>query len=200
MSETSDVRERIIDAAIEVIATKGESALRLIEIAAMASIKQPSIYYFFPSREDLVIAAHRERYRRVLLDVVETFETQVASATTQEEFVQSAMRGLRFAFHENRAEARLTRIALISKAVTNESLLREINDASFGANQRFAGVLENAQRQGWIRDDVSPLTLAIWIRAQVLGRLVLEIDSSRYDGDEWTTFAIDAIVSTLRKH
>jgi len=82
---------------------------------------------------------------------------------------------------------------LFVKAETNAELLREINDASFEANQSLAAVIENAQQRGWVRDDVSPLALAVWTRGQILGRYVLKMDSTRYDGEEWTRFAITAI-------
>lgn len=197
VSDKPDSRERLLAAAIEVIATRGEAALRLAEVAEMAGLKQPSIHYMFPTREDLVVAALRERYRRAVLDVLETYDSLVAGATTRDEFVQASIRGLEFALQDQRKTARATRLALFVKAETNAALLRELNDAAFEGNQRLAAVLGNAQRQGWIRDDVSPLTLAVWIRGQVLGRFVLEIDSERYDGDEWTRFAIAAIEATL---
>lgn len=197
MSAKPDSRQRLIDAAVEVIATKGESALRLTEIAEMAGLKQPSIHYMFPTREDLVVAALRERYRRSVLEAIISYDVLVATATTREEFIQASSLGLRFAMDETRKVARSTRLALFVKAETNAELLREINDASFEANQTLAAVIENAQRHGWVRDDVSPLTLAVWTRGQILGRYVLEMDSTRYDGEEWTRFAIAAIEAAV---
>lgn len=47
-------RERILDAAAKVLSRKGYSATRLTDIAEMASIQAPAIYYYFPSREDLI--------------------------------------------------------------------------------------------------------------------------------------------------
>lgn len=197
MPAKPDSRQRLIDAAVEVIATKGESALRLTEVAEMAGLKQPSIHYMFPTREDLVVAALRERYRRSVLEAIISYDVLVATATTREEFMRASSLGLRFAMDETRKVARSTRLALFVKAETNAELLREINDASFEANQSLAAVIENAQRRGWVRDDVSPLTLAVWTRGQILGRYVLEMDSSRYDGEEWTRFAITAIEAAV---
>lgn len=196
-SAKPDSRQRLIDAAVEVIATKGESALRLTEVAEMAGLKQPSIHYMFPTREDLVVAALRERYRRSVLEAIVSYDVLVATARTREEFMRASSIGLRFAMDETRKVARSTRLALFVKAETNAELLREINDASFEANQSLAAVIENAQRNGWVRDDVSPLTLAVWTRGQILGRYVLEMDSTRYDGEEWTRFAVTAIEAAV---
>ena len=106
----------------------------------------------------------------------------LAKATTHEEFVRVSALSLRFAMNVTRNVAHTTRLALFVKAETNAELLREINDASFEANKKLAAVIENAQEQDWVRDDWSLLTFSVWIRGQILGRYVLEIDGTRYDG------------------
>lgn len=196
MLESAETRERLIDATIEVIATRGEAAVRMVEIAAVVGIKQPSIYHFFPSRDDLVVAAHRERYRRSVAQALGRFDAEFISATTADEFKDGWVRALRFAFSDERREARAVRLALLAKALTNDDLLREVNDAAYEGHQALAGIIEKAQDAGWVRSDVSALTLAVWTRSMIFGRLVLEIDPDRYDSDEWTDLAISSFSRT----
>lgn len=170
----------------------------MTDVAAAVGIKQPSIYHFFTSREDLVLAAHREMYLRAVLDAVETYEKYLQSATTQEEFAKASVQGLQFAFAGDRSGVRAARIRLMAKALSNPALLREVNDAAFESNVRLASLLERAQQRGWIRDDVSALTLAVWIRSQVLGRFLVEVDSTRYDGDEWNRLALSGFAAALQ--
>lgn len=196
MLESAETRERLIDATIEVIATRGEAAVRMVEIAAVVGIKQPSIYHFFSSRDDLVVAAHRERYRRSVAQALGRFDAEFISATTADEFKDGWVRALRFAFSDERREARAVRLALLAKALTNDDLLREVNDAAYEGHQALAGIIEKAQDAGWVRSDVSALTLAVWTRSMIFGRLVLEIDPDRYDSDEWTDLAISSFSRT----
>lgn len=188
---------RLIDATIEVIAARGDAAVRLVEVAAAAGIKQSSIYYFFPTREDLVVAAHRERYRRAVAEVQSSFEAEIATATSIEEFREGAMRTLTFAFSEDRRETRLSRMALLTRSLTSDELRREVNDASFQGHVALAETLARAQQAGWVRRDVSAMTLAVWVRSMIFGRLVLEVDPDRYDGAEWNRLAISSFVRTL---
>lgn len=197
MSEGAETRQRLIEATIEVIATRGESAVRLVEIAEAAGIKQPSIYHFFPNREDLVVAAHRERHRRSVAEVVGRFESEFASATTADEFEEGAIRALKFALSDERSNARAVRLGLLAKALTNEALLREVNDAAYEGHTALAEILERAQKAGWVRGDVSPLTMAVWVRSLIFGRLIAEIDGTRFDLDEWTRLAISSFSRTL---
>lgn len=42
---------------------------------------------------------------------------------------------------------------------------------------------------------MSALTVAVWVRSRIFGRILLEMDASRYDGDEWNHLTIAGILS-----
>jgi AcrR family transcriptional regulator len=72
-SKSARTRERILDAAAHVLSRKGYAGTRLSDVADQAEIQAPAIYYYFPSREDLIeevmwtgIARMREHMTRVL--------------------------------------------------------------------------------------------------------------------------------------
>jgi AcrR family transcriptional regulator len=53
-SKSARTRQRILDAAANVLSRKGYAGTRLSEVAEMAELQTPAIYYYFPSRDDLV--------------------------------------------------------------------------------------------------------------------------------------------------
>lgn len=53
-SKSALTRSRILDAAARVLSERGYAGLRLTEVAAAAALQAPAIYYYFPSREDLI--------------------------------------------------------------------------------------------------------------------------------------------------
>jgi AcrR family transcriptional regulator len=53
-SKSARTRERILDAAAHVLSRKGYAGTRLADVADQADIQAPAIYYYFPSREDLI--------------------------------------------------------------------------------------------------------------------------------------------------
>ena len=72
-SKSVRTRERILDAAAHVLSRKGYAGTRLSDVADQAEIRAPAIYYYFPSRDDLIeevmwsgIAHMREHMTRVL--------------------------------------------------------------------------------------------------------------------------------------
>jgi AcrR family transcriptional regulator len=72
-SKAALTRQRILDAAAHVLSNKGYGGLRMNEVARAAELQTPAIYYYFPSRDDLIeevmwagIADTREHMAAVL--------------------------------------------------------------------------------------------------------------------------------------
>src|ERR1700756_4714577 len=52
--KSARTRARILDAAAHVLSIKGYAGTRLSDVAEYAELQAPAIYYYFPSREDLI--------------------------------------------------------------------------------------------------------------------------------------------------
>jgi AcrR family transcriptional regulator len=53
-TKSAQTRARILDAAAHVLSVKGYAGLRLTDVADQAELQAPAIYYYYPSREDLI--------------------------------------------------------------------------------------------------------------------------------------------------
>ncbi|MGQ4618597.1 TetR family transcriptional regulator [Nocardia sp. R7R-8] len=53
-SKSARTRTRILDAAAYILSRKGYAGTRLSEVAERAALQAPAIYYYFPSRDDLI--------------------------------------------------------------------------------------------------------------------------------------------------
>jgi TetR/AcrR family transcriptional regulator, cholesterol catabolism regulator len=53
-TKSERTRRRILDAAAQVLSRRGYAGTRLTDVAEVAEIQAPAIYYYFPSRDDLV--------------------------------------------------------------------------------------------------------------------------------------------------
>jgi TetR/AcrR family transcriptional regulator, cholesterol catabolism regulator len=54
LSKSARTRSRILNAAAHVLSVKGYAGARLSDVAEYAELQAPAIYYYFPSREDLI--------------------------------------------------------------------------------------------------------------------------------------------------
>jgi AcrR family transcriptional regulator len=53
-SKSARTRSRILDAAAHVLSVRGYAGTRLSDVAEYAELQAPAIYYYFPSRDDLI--------------------------------------------------------------------------------------------------------------------------------------------------
>jgi AcrR family transcriptional regulator len=63
---SSVTRERIVDAAVDLFWTRGFGGAGLRDIADLASINVASIYHYFPSKQDLLVAIIEQTYEQCL--------------------------------------------------------------------------------------------------------------------------------------
>jgi TetR/AcrR family transcriptional repressor of nem operon len=98
MGRTSDARERLVAAAMELIYARGYQGVGIDELCERAGVKKGSFYYFFRSKRDLVLAALDLRWTLAKehlvapilggdappLDRIRRFFDATAAASTQE--------------------------------------------------------------------------------------------------------------------
>ena len=192
-----DTRERLLRAAIEVIATSGERAIRVREIAAAAGVTEPSLYHFFGSREGLIIAAQATRYREEQIEGLDRFVAAVESAKSLEDFVAAIATTLTWAFRSERRQVRATRIDVFGSAQSRPQLATELAAAQQQASSALANVLRLAQARGWIPDDRDCGILATWILGQISSRVFIEIDPELAGSTEWNDLSLTAVLAVL---
>ncbi|WP_293043340.1 TetR/AcrR family transcriptional regulator [Mycobacterium sp.] len=81
-SKSAQTRRRILDAAAHVLSVKGYAGLRLNDVAAHAELQAPAIYYYYPSRDDLieeVMWAGIADMRRHVIGVLEGLPTDLSA-------------------------------------------------------------------------------------------------------------------------
>jgi len=80
-SKSARTRERILDAAAEVLNRKGYAGTRLSDIADVAQLQAPAIYYYFPSRDDVIQEVVQVGLRRTMAHVEESLAALPAGAS-----------------------------------------------------------------------------------------------------------------------
>lgn len=193
MTDISDTRTRILEAAMSVIEDTGEGTLRVQKIAESVGVREPSVYHFFKNREELVEAAHIERYRRSHLEMVRPFQAGAALADNAEDFRRIVKKILSLVYSAEREDIRSTRMSVLGAAQTSPKIAEAIRQINFEVFSKVAEVFATAQEKNWIRKEVDPLAAAYWINGQILGRVMAEMDKERVGLDKWNQISETAV-------
>lgn len=156
-------RERILLAAATTLSKKGYAGTRLDDVAKLAGIASPAIYYYFPSRDDLIAEVLWTGSSVVRTKVEEALAALDDDTTPLERIMIAVEAHLRF-------ELELS--AFTSAAIRNAGQVpQELRERSLVEETQYMhlwrDLFSRAQQAGQIRDDID-LTLARFI---VIGTL-----------------------------
>lgn len=198
MSPVADTtRERLIEAAIEVIEADGERSVRIRDIAAKAGVTEPSIYHFFGDRNGLIEQAQVIRFGRGQTEALEAFVTGVRNCETKAEFTRLVRTVLTTSFDSSFAARRFTRINVLGSAQSRPELLKDLAGQQRDLNGLLGDALRIAQERGFMRSNVDCDIFAVWVIGMTTGRLLLEIDPDLAESQEWNALAVDAVLAAM---
>lgn len=149
----SDKRERILRAAIRVFARKGFYATRVSEIAKAAGVADGTIYLYFKNKDDVLISIFDDRIGK-LITVLREETARYARVEDRIRAIIEIQLGL---LEGSRDLAEVITVNLRQSS----RLLKQYAAPSFSAYlEVVAGVIADGQREGVLRGDVSPRTIA----------------------------------------
>ncbi|MEI6198994.1 MAG: TetR/AcrR family transcriptional regulator [Actinomycetota bacterium] len=196
MEIVETTRSRILNAAIEMMETGGESSVRLSAIAEALGIREPSIYHHFTNRTELINAAYVEWYWQCLKTEF-SVEAMMVLVETKEDYVRAVRKSMEWSYQPERHHARSIRLSVLGAAQRNAELAIAINDI----NKRFLATIADAalvaQQKGWLRQDVDPMATAYWLHGQIIGRAVAEMDPGHVDLAQWDKVSFEAVLGFI---
>jgi AcrR family transcriptional regulator len=156
---SAEKRQRILRAALEVCAHRGVVAARMEEIAARAEVSKGTLYRFFESKEDLLLATIFESYTHGLRLV--DFELQAAADPRQ--LLERLCEGLVGVLAHLGANARVHYQAwgIVAGAPAHEAkLLSFLRDFHAQRHAEMEAIVRAGQAAGVFRADTPPSVVA----------------------------------------
>lgn len=188
-------RELLLEAAIEVIESEGEQAVKVRDIATRAGVTEPSLYHFFGDRNGLIEQAQAERFRRNQMDVLAGFAAAILECDSRDEFVELVRNAFTAAIAPERAHQRSTRVNVLGSTLGRPGLQELLAQQQRDVVKVVGDAMRVAQKLGYVRPDVDCHALTLWTIGMSQGRMLLEMDPAVVDGDAWDRVAIDALLS-----
>ncbi|MBZ0281477.1 MAG: TetR/AcrR family transcriptional regulator [Anaerolineae bacterium] len=148
--ENKQVRERILDAALNIFSGKGYHDTRIDEIVEASNTSKGSIYFYFPNKEKLFLA---------LVDqFADLIERQVLEAIEQEnegiDRVRAALESVLNTFARYRLPAKLLLVQAVGLGSVFEKKRLEITD-------RFAELIRTYLQEAIDVGDIAPVDVEV---------------------------------------
>jgi AcrR family transcriptional regulator len=178
--EETPARERILRAAVDIIAAEGEAALRLADVAAAAGVALSLTTHYFRTRDHLVAEALAERFAGLVRDDLRRIARLVREGDGGA-FRDGLTRLTADVLDRRRATQRLARIAAVGGAHGRPDLAQRLGEETAALLDELAVVIRSAQESGLVRADLDPRALATFLQAYSLGMVVADLDARPSD-------------------
>lgn len=162
-SKSQRTRSRILDAAAHVLSVNGYAGTRLTDVAEYAKLQAPAIYYYFPSRDDLIEEVMFVGIRDLRKFLQETLDALPPETSPMDKIMSAVESHLR---HELELSD-YARASIRNSGQMPERLQARQKKETAAYSRIWRGLLNEALAEGQIRDDLDPLLA----QALVLGAL-----------------------------
>lgn len=193
----SPVAQRIVDVTVALIDERGEVAVRVQDIVERAGVQVPILYRHFGSRDGVIQAAHVKRLLAAGPVGWGRFLRDVGGARTAAEFRAIVELLIETAVSPRIAESRAKQVNVFGAVYGRPRLRAAVARMQYTAAHMLAEVFEPARANGWIRADLDLDAFGAWFGSQLLGRYMIELEPSFYDGEAWNRMFRAAILTTL---
>ncbi|MEU7812827.1 TetR/AcrR family transcriptional regulator [Pseudonocardia sp. NPDC049154] len=151
-SKSAQTRERILDAAAVVLNRNGYAGTRLSDIAEIAQLQAPAIYYYFSSRDEVIQEVVQVGLRRTMSHVRESLAALGEDASAMERILAAVRAHLEIVLRDSEYSA-----AAIRNAAQLPPAIREVqllDQRRYGALWR--DLVEAGLRTGEISVELDP--------------------------------------------
>lgn len=165
-------RVEILEAAITLFARRGFLATTMAELAKAIRMTPGALYWHFPTKEDLLLAAIEELHERYLKE----FEDVLAShrkLTAREQLVWFTSRTAQFLRYHREYGIFFGMVAAES-ADANERVAEALREKLALYAQAAANIIGYGQKKGEFRTDLEPLETAHALIGAYIGVLVYQ--------------------------
>jgi len=185
VKEIHETKARLIQVTADLLGEMPHEDISAALVLEKTGISKGSLYHFFDDWADLLDAAYIQRYIIAVRASADVIDRIVAECNTREEFFAGMDKVTAATQKRDNAGIRFERARMLGRTERSERFRTELGEVQQEMTDRLAASFGIAQQRGWIRSDFSSRTIAVFIQAYTLGRIVDDITETTMDDAEW---------------
>ena len=176
----------IIKATAEIIKEKGIAGLHMDHVLASTGLTRGAVYHHFQNVDDLVEHALFSVYAEGVEANIVLVRDLLASTDTFAQFREGVLKAnLLYAQNRNLRRLRTMRAHVMAATESSATVSAALASEQQRLTDEYVALIEGAQQKGWVRKELDPVALAVFIQAYSFGVIVDDVSSEHVDADAW---------------
>jgi AcrR family transcriptional regulator len=199
MKRIHPTKEKLIETMAELMNERALHEIQVDDVLRESNISKGSLYHHFENFEDLTEAALIARFSNSVDRSIELVAGAVNEAKNADEFLEKIIYVTTVTQGPERARFRLERARVIGLSVNSPKLAKLLESEQDRLTEAMTDVVREGQGKGWVSDKFDPKTIAVFMQAYTLGRVIDDVAGSKnsIDGDDWNEVINTAVKSLL---
>ena len=192
-------RQRLLDAVVGMMETTPPEDIHSEFVLTETGISRGSLYHHYEDFTELLEDAMLFRFSEGVEESTRAIGKIVATATSREEFFSRLKEVTRATQARKRSDVRFDRARMLAMAQHNERFREKLGQVQDRLTDALTDCIAQAQMKGWANQEVQARTLAVFIQAYTLGKVVDDVSREHMDDDDWDrliTLVVDRALSS----
>jgi AcrR family transcriptional regulator len=171
-------KEKLIATMVSLMDEHALSNIQVDDVLRESNISKGSLYHHFENFEELVESALIARFAASVDLSIELVGSAVNDARSAEEFVSKIIEVTTVTQGRDRSKFRLERARVIGLSVNSPNLLEALEKEQDRLTAAMADIVREAQEKGWVNKTFDAKTIAVFMQAYTLGRVIDDVASN----------------------
>lgn len=200
MKRIHPTKEKLIETMASLMDVRALHEIQVEDVLRESNISKGSLYHHFENFEDLTEAALIARFSNSVDRSIELVAEAVNGATSADEFVEKIIYVTTVTQGPERSQFRLERARVIGLSVNSPKLAALLQSEQDRLTEAMTDVVREGQVKGWVSDKFDPKTIAVFMQAYTLGRVIDDVASKdmSVDSNDWNDVINTAVKSLLK--
>lgn len=192
-------KEKLIDTMISLMDEHALSSIQVDDVLRESNISKGSLYHHFENFDDLVDASLISRFASGVDLSIDLVSEAVNGAKSAEELLEKIVLVTSATQGGTRSKFRLERSRVIGLSVNSPKLRESLEREQNRLTTAMADIVREGQEKGWVSKAFDAKTIAVFLQAYTLGRVVDDVASKeqQIDSNDWNNVVNTALKALL---
>ena len=179
-------RALIVECAVQLVKKKGVAEFHIDDLLEATGLTRGAIYHHFENVERVLESALLAVYVEGINGNITQVRQTLASATTFNEFRSGIVEANRlYVKNIKLREMRKLRAHAMATTATSVELASALAKEQQKLTDEYVAVITEAQRRGWVQEDLDVSSLAVFIQAYSFGIIIDDVSEAHIKHDSW---------------
>ncbi|MEI6406745.1 MAG: TetR/AcrR family transcriptional regulator [Actinomycetes bacterium] len=190
-------KQTLIMTAVGLLEANPTAEITSEQILEISGISKGSLYHHFEDFSEMMEYAHVFIFTREVDKSIAEMNMMLLQSKTREDLVGFLSKVTRRSQSPDMKSLRNFRLVTVAKTVTNLRLRKFLAEEQLRLTGALADLYREAQERGWANPALNPTTVAIFVEAYTMGKVVDEIATTHMDPEDWYSIVDQTIEKIL---